>query len=240
MEYRLKFSRGDEVKYISHLDIMKVFEMTMRRAKIKISYSQGFNPHPNIVFGLPMGVGLVSLAEYMDISLEENLSPNNLKSLLNENLPDGFNILDAKIKEQKKNIMSQIAAARYEIALTMNTILQKKLILQKIDEFVKKDTIMVLKKSKKSERIVDIKPLVLNINFKESKTLTYENRGDDFKKQKRFILEVLVKAGQNGNLKPALLVDALNDFLGDDANILNVVRTQLYIADQDERFVLPM
>src|SRR5690242_15350351 len=69
---RTKFRRSDEVKFISHLDLMKVFERAIRRARLPIAYSQGFNPHPGMVFGLPLSVGVTSDAEYGDFEITDD------------------------------------------------------------------------------------------------------------------------------------------------------------------------
>lgn len=242
MDYRFKFSRGDAVKYISHLDIMKVFEMAMRRGGVKVSYSKGFNPHPQIVFGLPMGVGLVSLAECADVSLDENILPDDLKKRLNDSLPEGFSVLDVKVKLQKKNIMSQIVAARYEFVFSLGSAFQEEMLLQKIDEFLKRDNIMVLKKSKKSDKHVDIRPLILEINLKDKKAFQEEFKdvkGGDFKGSNRIGLDVLVRAGQNGNLKPSLFLDAMSQFLSGEVGFLKIVRRELYVEDEGGKLALP-
>ena len=76
---RVKFTRGEEVKYISHLDMLKVFERALRRANIPIAYNKGFNPRPQIVFGLPLSVGVTSESEYADLEIYEK---NNLSRIL--------------------------------------------------------------------------------------------------------------------------------------------------------------
>ena len=72
---RFRFSRGQELKYIAHLDMLRVFERAIKRAKIPVAYTQGFNPRQKLVFGLPMSIGLTSESEYADIELVEDMQP---------------------------------------------------------------------------------------------------------------------------------------------------------------------
>ena len=84
---RVKFIRGEEIKFISHLDLMRVFERALRRSEIPVAYSKGFNPHPQMVFGLPLSVGVTSQCEYADFKIEDNIEPNEFIQRLNDNLP---------------------------------------------------------------------------------------------------------------------------------------------------------
>ena len=116
---RAKFTRGEEVKYISHLDMMKMFERALRRSGLPVYYSQGFNPHPQIVFGLPLSVGVTSEAEYVDIVFSEDVEPRQFVEDLNRQLPDGLKILEANVKTSKSNIMATITKASYEVLVTI-------------------------------------------------------------------------------------------------------------------------
>jgi len=114
---RLKFARGEEVKYISHLDLMRAFARAFRRGQIPVSYSKGFNPHAIMVFGLPLQVGVTSECEYLDISIEASLAPESLIAILNAHLPKGIEILEAMLRLDKTNIMSQVSLAEYIVTL---------------------------------------------------------------------------------------------------------------------------
>ena len=103
---RVKFFRGEEVKFISHLDLMKMYERALRRSGVPIAYSQGFNPHPQMVFGLPLSVGVTSESEYADFELEGNMDPGEFMQRLNGSLPEGIRIVDAAVKKAGSNIMA--------------------------------------------------------------------------------------------------------------------------------------
>ncbi|MDP4182772.1 MAG: TIGR03936 family radical SAM-associated protein, partial [Bacillota bacterium] len=157
---RVKFIRGEEVKYISHLDMMKLFERALRRSELPISYSQGFNPHPNMVFGLPLSVGVTSESEYADFELSYYVEPDEFAKRLNSNLPDGLTVVEAKEKITKSNIMATIAAADYEILVSATNKLEYSYIENIIKDIIEKNSIFVTKESKNSKKEVDIRPMI--------------------------------------------------------------------------------
>lgn len=90
MIYRIKFEKYDEVKYIGHLDTMRTFTRCIKRTNLPIKFSKGFNPRVQLSFALPLGVGITSESEYVDLELEDEVDEALLKKELNATLPDGF------------------------------------------------------------------------------------------------------------------------------------------------------
>jgi radical SAM-linked protein len=87
--FRVWFRKGERVRYISHLDVLRSGERSLRRAGLPLSYSQGFTPHPKIAFASPLPLGFVSEAEIMDVSLDERVSPADFEARLAvESSPD--------------------------------------------------------------------------------------------------------------------------------------------------------
>ncbi|MEO9254233.1 MAG: TIGR03936 family radical SAM-associated protein [Tepidiformaceae bacterium] len=87
--FRVRFRKGERVRYISHLDVLRSWERAIRRAELPLSYSQGFTPHPKIAFASPLPLGFVSEAEIMDVSLDERVSAADFESRLAvESSPD--------------------------------------------------------------------------------------------------------------------------------------------------------
>lgn len=89
---RVRFSRGEEIKFISHLDIMRLWERTLYRAGIQIAYSEGFNPHPRISLAAPLAVGVTGESELLDIYVTGTVSPHWFTACVNNQLPAGINI----------------------------------------------------------------------------------------------------------------------------------------------------
>ncbi|MFC2059144.1 TIGR03936 family radical SAM-associated protein [Chloroflexota bacterium] len=118
---RLTFSRGDEVKYISHLDLMRLWERALRRADLPLAYSQGFSPHPRLSLAAPLAIGVTSSAELMDIFLERRVSPHFLFKTLRGQLPGGIDLLEVlDVALGLPSLQSQLLCATYRVILDSN------------------------------------------------------------------------------------------------------------------------
>lgn len=117
MKIRIKFRKQGIMKFIGHLDIMRYFQKAMRRAEIDICYSEGFSPHMIMSFAAPLGVGLTSDGEYLDIEIGQELSSQDAVRRLNAVMAEGIEVISfRKIPEGKaSNAMSLVAAADYEV-----------------------------------------------------------------------------------------------------------------------------
>ena len=116
MKLRIKFSKSGVMRFIGHLDIMRYFQKAIRRAGIDIAYSEGFNPHQIMSFAAPLGVGLTSNGEYMDIEVNSVTSSAEMIEQLNKVMVPGIKILNImKLNDDTKNAMASVAAAEYTI-----------------------------------------------------------------------------------------------------------------------------
>lgn len=115
---RLTFSRGEEIKYISHLDLMRCWERALRRAEVPLAYSEGFIPHPRISLAAPLPIGVTSEAELMDITLQKPLSPYFFIQSLRKQLPPGIDILEVQqIPLMTPSLQSQVRYAEYRVVV---------------------------------------------------------------------------------------------------------------------------
>ncbi len=94
---KLKYKKGEEVKYISHRDLMRVFQRAIRRAKLPITFSQGFNPHMKISWGQALKVGAMSDGEPAELQFEAWINPKEVMQRLNQVLPLGLEIIEAHV-----------------------------------------------------------------------------------------------------------------------------------------------
>ena len=116
---RIRFSRGEEIKYISHLDIMRLWERALRRARIPLAYSEGFNPRPRISLAAPLSVGVTSEAELMDIFLSKMVSPHWFTAAVNQQLSHGIQILEVfPIGSGIPSLQSQVRYAEYRVQVS--------------------------------------------------------------------------------------------------------------------------
>jgi radical SAM-linked protein len=113
---RIKFKRGDEIKFISHLDIVRLWQRAFNRAGIEIAYSTGFTPHPRISLAAPLPLGITSEAELMDIVIIKGVAPQFFVSALNQQLPPGLRVDKVfPISADLPSLQSQINQAEYRV-----------------------------------------------------------------------------------------------------------------------------
>ena len=113
---RLKFSRGEELKFLSHLDLMRLWERALRRAKFPLAYSEGFTPHPQIALAAPLAVGVTSQAELMDVFLSRWVPPHSFIAQVAEQLPHGIDLLEAwAVGLNVPSLQSQVRFVEYKV-----------------------------------------------------------------------------------------------------------------------------
>jgi radical SAM-linked protein len=116
--HRIKFSRSDEVKFISHLDITRLWERALRRAGVPLAYSQGFSPHPQMALAVPLSVGMTSETELMDITCTRNVTPQWLTDIVNQQLPSGIRVLQVQqIPPTQPALQAQVRFAEYRVVI---------------------------------------------------------------------------------------------------------------------------
>ena len=113
---RIRFKRGPEIRFISHLDIIRLWQRAFRRAGISLAYSEGFNPHPRISLAAPLALGVTSEAELMDIFVARGVSPHNLEAAVSCQLPPGISIREVYlIATTLPSLQSRIRYAEYRV-----------------------------------------------------------------------------------------------------------------------------
>ncbi|NLK87679.1 MAG: DUF2344 domain-containing protein [Clostridiaceae bacterium] len=226
---RVRFSRGEAVKFISHLDLMKVFERAIRRSGLPIDYSKGFNPHPQMVFGLPLPVGMTSDCEYADFTLAEETGTEEFMQRLNASLPEGIRVTAAAVNNSKKNIMASIRGAEYLLQIFTNEVLSLENVSAGLENMLKCESIKVGKESKGKDgrrvlRETEIRPMILKAAIEPVRVLPegYEGFGS------AYLIKAELKAGSEANLRPDLFLKAFAQQLGTTADAVRMHRSALY------------
>ena len=224
MKIRIKFRKWGSMKFIGHLDMMRYFQKVMRRADVDIRYSEGFSPHQIMSFAAPLGVGITSDGEYLDIEVLSTKSSKEMIADLNATMVDGVDIVGyVELPENAKPAMSIVAAADYVLSYKAGydipfTVDEWKKNVEEL--FTSKDTFTIIKKTKKSEREVDLKPLVYAFDVIEAdgKPAFYIN----------------VSTGSVDNIKPELLLSSIYEKLGLDYNesAIAIHRKDVYAIDE--------
>ena len=162
-QFRLKYRKGDEIRYTSHLDMIRIFERALRRADIRLVYTQGFHPHPKISYGPSLGVGFMSEAEYLDIHIYPD-SDRDIVRKLNRSLPKGIEVTEAKrLIGKQESLVSVINRAVHRVVL--NKIFDQSYLKEQIAALWERDDIWVERIRKGSLQKVDIKPYIKDIEI---------------------------------------------------------------------------
>jgi len=123
---RLKFSRGEELKFLSHLDLMRLWERALRRAGLPLAYSEGFTPHPQIALAAPLSVGITSQAELIDVVLSRWLPPQTFMAQTKEQLPHGIELLEVwPVGSKTSSLQSQVRFVEYRVEVETEREFQK-------------------------------------------------------------------------------------------------------------------
>lgn len=186
--YRIKYGRYDQVKYISHLDMLKLFARASRRCDLPVAYSEGFNPHPLFVFGMPIPVGTTSEAEYVDITLTVPMKPEVLMDQLNSAMPEAVRILEAVLlPERAPNIMKSVVASQYRVTADLTP----EDITHILEEAARTEPLVVDKHTKSGTRPTDVRPMIFRVECDKDAMI------------------VTTAAGNEMNLRPELALSAL-------------------------------
>ena len=210
------------MRFIGHLDVMRYFQKAMRRADIPIAFTGGYSPHMIMSFAQPLGIGVTSDGEYLDIELKEPVASDEAVKRLNQVMVEGMEVLSVReVPEGKKGkAMSLVAAADYLVSFREGMEPGKDW-KEKVPAFVEQQEIRILKKTKKNEKEVDIKPYIYEM----------EIRGES--------IFLKLAAGSAKNTKPELVMEAFYGFCGQEFQPLSLLihRMEVYgdLGEEGER-----
>lgn len=191
--YVLKYSRDARVKYISHLDFIRTFHRTVRRAGLDMSFSQGYNPHPIMTVAMPLSVGITSSCEYMKIGFDKNYSEDEIKDALNGAFPEGFCIRAVAKTEGKQHDFAKLDRAEYTVEAEISD--------GNFDaeKFISEPELKIMKKSKSGVKESDIRPYIYSFDIVEQSP-------------KHMVLKMCIAAGNNYNLKVDSVIEAMEKY----------------------------
>ncbi len=208
---RIKFAKRGSLKFIGHLDTMRYFQKLIRRAEIDIAYSEGFNPHQKMSFASPLGVGLCSEGEYVDIEVNTTFCSKEAVARLNSQSVDGIEIISYRsLPDNAKNAMASVEAADYLVDFREDYELTSDE-LASFESFMEQKSINVIKQTKKSEVEMDILPFIYKWYIEDD------------------ALILKLASGSVNNIKPELVVQAFYAYLGKDFNELALLITRLEV-----------
>lgn len=199
MKILCKFTKLGYLKFISHLDLVDLFQRTLFQNKVDVKFSEGFNPHPRMSIAYPLPLGIESNSEYMEIYLNSKIDLKDFLIKMNERLPQGIKIVEAKYDDDE-SISNKVKSVVYAFKL-LNTFYDKNKdidIAKELDKVNAMDIVEIERKRKKGKRRIFVKE-----NAKD-----YLNRLE----LKDYAIHAYIKMSEQGSLKPALVFDILNNY----------------------------
>ncbi len=217
---RFRFGKDSRYKYMGHLDNLRLIERVLRKSKLPIAFSQGFNPSMKLSFGPPLTLGFTSEAEFMDITFDSNFMPEMVETL-KESMPEGLTLYDAKIIfSRTKSISALLNRAVYTIDL--DKIPNRDLLKEKISTLLAQEKVEVERHKKKGTILLDLRSAIYSLEIKSDK------------------LFLTLGIGEGGYAKPGEILQLL---LGDDYDLymMNFLhRLDLYRQEENGKIIRAM
>lgn len=196
-----KYSKTGNLKYISHLDVLRFIQRSVKRANIRAKYSEGFNPHMKTAFGFPLSLGNESIGEYFELEMHEKIDINDFINNMNNVLPKEMQILKAEYTEETESIMSRCAFVEYLINIEYD-----ELDIDKLNEFFEEmlSTGVIYKRKKKNKKN---KIVEKEINTRDYiKYLKAKNTSDN-----KACIEVVFLTTETGSMKTDEFMKLIED-----------------------------
>lgn len=236
---RIQFAKTKLLRFLSHLEVLKVITRAFRRQRVPVAFSGGFHPHPKISFSAPISVGIISKAEFADIEFYSELAPNLLMTLLNETFPDGLQVLKVReIPQKAPSLMSEIEYTKYQIQIPEAIVKESGKIcenkaeaefIDRIESMMDSEEIWIDRVRKNKVKRVELRRLIKEIEF-----LGKDSNG--------ISLECVLRDGSNGKGRPEEIIGHLLELDSSEQEKLldlKVVKVDSYIPD-GQRLVSPI
>ena len=211
MKYVIRFQKTGVICYTSHLDIMKVFKRSFKRAGIRLAYSQGFNPHPKMGFAQPLSLGYESLDEYIEFETADvaagecQMSASEILERMRALMPEGLELLSIEEATHPKTLAANTVSAEYRIEIPVKgqdrgSLSSDPRVLWQ--DYMGQTEILAFKKQKKKKALVqvDIRPKIREILF--------------YPFEEELRIETTLDSGSDSNLSPELVITTVLERFG--------------------------
>lgn len=223
--YVLRFEKLGNMRFISHLDLVRLFKRAIKRAEIRVAYSNGYNPHELINIVQPLSLGYESSGEYLEIDTLIPYEPECLAAMLNESMPQGIRFgCVRQIERRSNNLSSACVSALYEVVLPLKTEVTLGIALE---AFLSQEHVTILKKDKKTKELKE----------KDIKNMIYSLSLEDRSGTAVIVMEL--RCASNETLNPGKLLESLFRYCGLDVDIdqCRISRKDLFALDSQGRKV---
>lgn len=207
-----KYSKTGNLKYISHLDVLRFIQRSVKRAGINAKYSEGFNPHMKTSFGYPLSLGIESIGEYFELELNENINSELFVEKMNSVMPKEMQIIKADNSDNSESIMKRCAYAEYVINIESGV--DEDILNEYLSEMLLEGVIFNRQRKNKKNKLV-----IKEINTKE---LLQYLKAEKISENKTKIMAVF-KTQQTGSMKVEEFIKLLIE-KGFEINYYTVVK----------------
>lgn len=192
---RVTFSRTGDLRFLSHLDMARLWHRALRRAQVPVAYTQGFNPQPRLAFAAALPVGHVGHRELLDIWLEERWRPEEFLEALTPQLLAGVSLVDCTpVPLGAPSLQSLVRAARYRVTVPWGGAAEA--VQERVEEFLAREHVPWRRVRRRKEETVDLRPLVLDMRVEDVSEGTCR-------------LWMRLRAGPQGSVRPEDVLAAL-------------------------------
>ena len=217
---RICFRKVGDTQYMSHLDLQRTIARVLVRAKIPMWYTQGFNPHAKVIFGLPLSVGSESECEFIDLRIDRDIPPSAVKEQLNRELTKEMQILSAY---EPTTRFQDISWAKYELTLHLQN--ASPALASALEALYTTSPLSMVKKSKSGDKEIDLTQYIRGI-----RVICPDAHPEQIR------ISAVLSAGSTEHLNPELLVKAAKErglILGGDPTVesYSILRTHVYLSD---------
>lgn len=215
------FEKGMRLRHIGHLDIQRSMQRALRRSGLPVAYSKGFHPHILITFASALSTGSAGKREIMDVQLDEAVTPEQFLSQLNRALPPDMQLSFAReLPDNHPALMATLQAAAYTLMPSDASFCRQ--VMDRLDDFLAQDEIMVDRKTKSGTAPCNIRPLIDSLFADEDG------------------IHAVLTLSQTESCKPTMLLAGLQQFLtqNDSSEVQRVLITREQLYGRDERGAL--
>ena len=229
MKIRIRFTKHGAVRYIGHLDVMRYFQKCIRRAGVNVSYTGGYSPHQVMTFASPLGVGMESEGEYMDIGVDdEHPDTKAILESLNEASVPGIRIRSVKVlPENAGNAMASVFASEYEIRFyedKKNLCPDGDTLREMIDRILSSETCVYHKETKKTSRDINLKEFIYKLEMAE---------------ESEPVVRMTINSSSADSIKPVFVMEYLFDLAGCimPDNALKITRLDMFTQGENGELI---
>lgn len=212
VDIRVRFKKQGSARFISHLDLSRFMQRALKRSGLPIWHTEGFNPHPYVTFALPLSLGQIGTMEVMDFRITKYLPAREIFDSLQSCLTDDLSVVAVY---EPKHKAKEITFAKYDIIFT-----ERADLFENFNEFINQNEILVEKSTKKKNETIDLKSQIKTVDISlEDASLK---------------VAVVLPAGTQLNINPALLVSAFSECVNEDISPVFITRTGILLNDMTD------